>query len=152
MIPLQKPDFQILKWDDKDPSSSDGKAKILGVPLQEGLPLHKDLQRTYLPRAEAQQKGKKDASKLKTKVKSSMPMEDTLEVDYNGYAVALYVAETEEAESNNDSEVCVGGGECGDQRDRLQRTINSNEDGYVDTSETQSEDIMNHPHAADGMQ
>ena len=65
MIPLQKPDFQILKWDDKDSSSSDGKAKILGAPLQEGLPLHKDLQRTYLPRAEAQQKEKKDASKLK---------------------------------------------------------------------------------------
>ena len=78
-------------------------------------------------------------------------MESTLEVDYNGYAVA-YVAETEEAESNNDSKDCVVGGECGDQRDRLQRTINSDEDGYVDTSETQSEDIMNHPHAADGMQ
>jgi hypothetical protein len=45
MTPLQKPDFQILQWKNKDASTE---AKILGSPLQDGFCLYEDLQKTYL--------------------------------------------------------------------------------------------------------
>ena len=184
MIPLQKPDFQILRWSKNlDSSSSNDKAKVLGAPLQKGLPLHKDLQRTYLARAEENNNTSK--LRLKTrdeeiekgreedlKVKSSMPIED----EYNGYAVA-YVAEREEPntaitqvkalhkfEAKKDSHATIGvvqGTEHGcvedskgyvEEEDRRDVIHNSDEDGYVDTSETQSEDVVNQPSVADGMQ
>jgi hypothetical protein len=48
MMPLQKPDFQILRWESEDASSSAAEATILGAPLQDGFHLYKDLQKTYL--------------------------------------------------------------------------------------------------------
>ena len=47
-IPLQKPDFQILKWSSEDMKVYSEKTRTLGTPLKHGQPLHKDLQRTYL--------------------------------------------------------------------------------------------------------
>ena len=44
MIPLQKPDFQILKWSDNE---GEGEALTLGAPLEKGRHLYRDLQRTY---------------------------------------------------------------------------------------------------------
>ena len=173
MIPLQKPDFQILRWSKKDSSSSNDKAKVLGAPLQKGLSLHKDLQRTYLARAEENNNTRK--LRLKTsdeeedlKVKSSMPIEDTLEIEYNGYAVAEReepnTAITQVKALHKDSHATIGvtqGTEHGcmedskgyvEEEDRKDVIHNSDEDGYVDTSETQSEDVVNQPSVADGMQ
>jgi hypothetical protein len=48
MIPLQKPDFQILQWSSKDVSSSSAEAMILGAPLQDSFSLYEDLQKAYL--------------------------------------------------------------------------------------------------------
>jgi hypothetical protein len=48
MIPLQKPDFQILQWRSRDVSFSVCAAKILGAPLQDGFCLYEDLQKRYL--------------------------------------------------------------------------------------------------------
>ena len=46
LIPLQKPDFQILKWSSEEKYSEE--AMVLGSPLDKGHSLHKDLQRSYL--------------------------------------------------------------------------------------------------------
>jgi hypothetical protein len=48
MMPLQKPDFQILRWESEDASSSAAEATILGALLQDGFHLYEDLQKTYL--------------------------------------------------------------------------------------------------------
>ena len=53
MIPLQKPDFQILKWSNNE---GEGEALTLGAPLEKGHHLYRDLQRMYLTQ-------KQDASK-----------------------------------------------------------------------------------------
>ena len=48
MVPIQKPDFQILKWSSEEVNSYSEQARTLGVPLEAGHQLHRDLQRTYL--------------------------------------------------------------------------------------------------------
>ena len=48
MVPIQKPDFQILKWSSEEVNSYSERARTLGAPLDAGHQLHKDLQRTYL--------------------------------------------------------------------------------------------------------
>ena len=48
IIELQHPDFEILKWSDKDKAAYSEKAMTLGSPIKEGASLFKDLQRTYL--------------------------------------------------------------------------------------------------------
>ena len=48
MVPIQKPDFQILKWSSEEVNSYSEQARTLGAPLDAGHQLHRDLQRTYL--------------------------------------------------------------------------------------------------------
>ena len=48
MVPIQKPDFQVLKWSSEEVNSYSERARTLGAPLDAGLQLHRDLQRTYL--------------------------------------------------------------------------------------------------------
>ena len=48
MVPIQKPDFQILKWSSEEVNSYSERARTLGAPLDVGHQLHRDLQRTYL--------------------------------------------------------------------------------------------------------
>ena len=48
MVPIQKPDFQVLKWSSEEVNSYSECARTLGAPLDAGLQLHRDLQRTYL--------------------------------------------------------------------------------------------------------
>ena len=48
MVPIQKPDFQILKWSSEEVNSYSEHARTLGAPLDAGHQLHRDLQRTYL--------------------------------------------------------------------------------------------------------
>ena len=62
MIPLQKPDFQILQWSEQDKKSSSDVARTLGSSLEAGLSLHRDLQRSYLTAAKAQKNSKKQRS------------------------------------------------------------------------------------------
>ena len=49
VIGLSHPDFQILKWlqKDIDATSDHEKARSLGAPLIEGHALYKELQQTY---------------------------------------------------------------------------------------------------------
>ena len=52
MIPLQKPDFQVLKWSEHDTKSGSVFSRALGATLEAGLHLYRDLQRTYLTAAQ----------------------------------------------------------------------------------------------------
>lgn len=62
MIPLQKPDFQILKWSEDDIKSTSTAARLLASPLETGSCLHKDLQRIYLTAVKSQSKKNSSAS------------------------------------------------------------------------------------------
>ena len=44
---LSHPDFQILKWSQKDLDATSERARTLGAPLIEGHALYKGLQQTY---------------------------------------------------------------------------------------------------------
>ena len=44
---LQHPDFQILKWTEKDIAAINENARTLASPLEEGHCLYQDLQNTY---------------------------------------------------------------------------------------------------------
>ena len=45
---LQRPDFKILKWSEKDKAVSSEKAMTLGAPIEEGASLFEDLQYIYM--------------------------------------------------------------------------------------------------------
>ena len=47
MIPLQKPDFQVLKWSSKELANGSKGSRTLGAPLEAGHRLHMDLQRKH---------------------------------------------------------------------------------------------------------
>ena len=47
LIPLQKPDFQLLKWSSEELVSYSEEARTLGATLEAGHQLHKDLQTKY---------------------------------------------------------------------------------------------------------
>ena len=47
MIPLQKPDFQVLKWSSEELANGSKGSRTLGAPLEAGHRLHMDLQRKY---------------------------------------------------------------------------------------------------------
>lgn len=155
-IPLQKPDFQILKWSNEESRSSD-EAKILGAPLQKGVSLYKDLQRTYFTNTEAnQQKEVKLDQKHKCKApnedKDAQKMRKSSEEE-DGYAMA----ETEEQfehqsacaveESSVMQEVKQSSGEddgyvvaedSGNEDDQLEvKHSSEDEDGYVVASDDQ---------------
>ena len=46
---LSHPDFQILKWSQKDIDATSEKARTLGAPLTKGHALYKGLQQKYMP-------------------------------------------------------------------------------------------------------
>ena len=52
MTLLQKPDFQILKWSSEELKQFTQQSMVLGLPLDKGRCLHRDLQRRYLARNE----------------------------------------------------------------------------------------------------
>ena len=80
MIPLQKPDFQILKWSEDDFASSSAASRTLGAPLEAGLALHRDLQRTYLTAAKPH--SRKDS---KTAEKAGGEEKELFQEDEDGY-------------------------------------------------------------------
>ena len=77
MIPLQKPDFQILKWSDKE---GKGEALTLGAPLEKGHHLYRDLQREYL--IQNQDKSKDEPTGRKENVTSADSDKDNFEDGY----------------------------------------------------------------------
>ena len=54
MIPLQMPDFQILKWGGREGGSE---ALVLGADLEKGHSLYRDLQRKYFTQRSDMEKG-----------------------------------------------------------------------------------------------
>lgn len=139
MVPLQKPDFQILQWSVEDVSSSTDEAKILGAPLQKGIPLHKDLQRTYLTDARNHVKDELKIENVSHEEKDGMQQEGSTlqakEVLHNnseeedGYVMAdIPEAQDEDVEASSVEEVAKG------------MEKNFEEDGYVDVAEAQDGD------------
>ena len=48
MVSLQHPDFQVLRWTQKDIDSFENEnARVLGAPLEAGYCLYRDLQNKY---------------------------------------------------------------------------------------------------------
>lgn len=52
---LQHPDFQILKWTEKDIAATNESARLLGSPLEAGHYLYPDLQNSYKPHTHTNQ-------------------------------------------------------------------------------------------------
>ena len=52
---LQHPDFQILKWTEKDIAATNEAARLLASPLEAGHCLYPDLQNSYKPRTNSNQ-------------------------------------------------------------------------------------------------
>ena len=78
LIPLQKPDFQLLKWSSEELVLYSEEARTLGATLEAGHQLHKDLQTKYLV---ANKKGKsfrmfRSLRKSKNKKNSKSPSKE----------------------------------------------------------------------------
>ena len=76
MIPLHKPDFQILKWSDKE---EEGEALTLGAPLEKGRHLYRDLQRMYLTQSQEESKDGKTTEKKGIEISAADPERDNIE-------------------------------------------------------------------------
>ncbi len=85
MIPLQKPDFQVLNWSEQDTKSSSTAARTLGSALEAGLCLYKDLQRVYLAPAVSTAQSIKEDTKTSNDEKSGADEERQQVANGDGY-------------------------------------------------------------------
>ena len=128
MIPLQKPDFQVLKWSDNE---GEGEALTLGAPLAKGHHLHSDLQRKYLTQNQRASKDEKSRGETTAERKEggvSADPESEKEQNEGGYEV--HGPEKEEdgymlAEGNFEGEEGVGCKVDGAEK------VDFEEDGYM---------------------
>jgi hypothetical protein len=143
MVPLQKPDFQILKWSNTHVRSE---AKTLGAPLQNGLSLHVDLQRTYLTTNEVPRLNtiKETVEQVYEKEVDGYAVEDAIEECKisDTVAVGVEAAQGEKPETQNKTAFTEAEGEGIEHKPE--------EGGYVDAAESEENRICTSQEDEDG--